>query len=163
MSKKEPYFRENHALTVIALVTAWISGCGAFGGITLGSGIQNDPTPDGSIVAQGPFDGVNGRTVTGNVSIYRQYLSATGCDFTVRLQSLSAPTDANLYVIPVVNGAPSISPNSYVLRSASGNQNYRFANVSCASTFAQIELSNPLVALPSARSYGIANLNQLTP
>ena len=136
---------------------------GACGNITLGGGTQNDPTPTGTIVAQGPFTGLNGRTVTGNVSVYQQVGTSGACTFVVQLQSLNAPNDAGvtLEVIPVVNGAPNLVPSEYALRSPTGNENYSFTASQCSVNCAQVAIANPAATPASSQDYAIANLTPL--
>ena len=137
-----------------------LPGCGA---LTLGQGTQNDPIPTGTIVAQGNFQSANGETVSGTVAVYQTTNSDSTCNFTVRLQNLSAPSVAGLQVIPTVNGAPSISPSFYVLRAPVGNENYVFTTPtnSCSASFAQVAISNPSVTVPGTQNYGVATLNPL--
>jgi hypothetical protein len=143
-----------------ALLPLLASACGL---VTAGTSTQNDPVPPGSIVSQGNFTGVNGRAVTGTVAVYQTLDSGGNCQYIVRLQNLSAPTDGGLQVIPVVSGAASLSPSFYVLRAPTGNENYYYSTSSsaCSATFAQVEISNPAVSPASAQNYGIATLTAI--
>jgi hypothetical protein len=128
-------------------------------GISLGGGTFNDPTPTGTVIAQGSFNSYNGRTVTGIVSVWEQD-DGGSCTHVVQLQSLSAPTDAGLEVVPLVNGATNVSPTFYSLRGSSGNQNYTFTGAACGSSWAQVKIIDPSVALASQQVYGAATLTE---
>jgi hypothetical protein len=134
-----------------------LAGGAAACGISLGSGSIDDPLPSGTIVAQGSLGGQNGHTVSGVVSVWQQN-NSSACTFVLRLQTLSAPTDASLRVIPLVNGAPSVSPTFYSLRGSTGNQNYTFTGATCGATWAQVSITNPNEAVTSAQTYGTATL-----
>jgi hypothetical protein len=143
---------------IAGLAMALAGALCACGNITLGQGTQNDGIPEGNIIAQGIFTGVNGRAVTGTAAVYQSTVSG-GCSFVVRLGNLSAPSDSGLVVIPVVNGSQ-VSPSYWTLRAPTGNQNYSFTTVSgnCGATFAQIEIANPALSPASAQNYGVATL-----
>ena len=154
----------NPVQTLSALVgLILLSSCG---GITLGGGTLNDPVPtSGSIIATGSFIGQNGRAVTGSVSVYKQLNSScNGTTYVLRLESLSAPTDVSLVVIPVVNGAtaPPITPSFFSLRGATGSQNYTFTGADCNTSWAQVLISGDASgSTNSAQNYGVANLNRI--
>jgi len=160
MSEQDGFGRSLKSFFFAGLLAVIAASCG---GITLGQGTQNDPVPTGTIVSQGSLTGVNGRAVSGTVAVYQSTNSDGTCQFVVRLQNLSAPNDSGLQIIPVVNGAQSTSPSFYVLRAPTGNENYIFTapSNSCSATFAQVEISNPALAPPSAQNYGIATLTPL--
>lgn len=140
----------------IILFTAVAETAGACG-VSLGTGSINDSLPTGTIVAQGNFSGQNGHTVSGTVSVWEQ-VSGTTCSFVLRLQSLSAPTDAALRVVPLVNGAPTVSPSYYSLRGSTGNQNYSFSGATCGATWAQVSITNPTESITASQTYGTATL-----
>lgn len=137
-------------LSAVCLLTA----CGD---IKLGAGTVNDAEPSGTVVAQGNFTGQNGRSVSGVAMIY-SLSSGSSCIHYVRLVSLSAPSDATLQVIPIVNGAASVSPTFYTLRGATGNHTYAFTGAPCGSNWVQVQIANPALNPPSAQNYGIATL-----
>lgn len=141
------------ALFVVSSVTA---GCG----ISLGSGSIDDPLPSGTIVAQGDFSGQNSQTVSGVVSIWQQTSGST-CSFVLRVQSLAAPTGMSLSVVPLVNGAPSVSPTYYALRGSTGNQNYTFTGATCGATWAQVSIINTSETDTSKNTVGTATLTRL--
>ena len=79
----------------------------------------NDLIPSGLVVSQGSFTSLNGKTVSGTVSIYQAAGSLTS--FTIRLEGLSVPNESGLMVVAAANGAEVIS---LALRFYSGTQNY---------------------------------------
>lgn len=148
-----PGFGIFNKVYVILAVSALL-GCGI---VPLGEGVINDPVPSGTIVAQGNLSGQSGRSAAGVVAIYEQTASGSTCSFVLRLQNLSAPSDVSLRVVPVVNGAPNVSPTFYTLRAATGNQNYAFSGAACGATWAQVSLNDP-TAVPGAQTYATATL-----
>ncbi|MGK5084897.1 hypothetical protein WDW37_16540 [Bdellovibrionota bacterium FG-1] len=140
------------AFTVL-VTSAWaLGGCG---NVTLGGGASpNDAVPSGVIVFQGQFLGQNGRTVSGTVSVYKTNCGASTCDFVLRLQNLSAPTDAGLTVVVTINGA--VSTTQPPLRAATGNQNYNFTSGVAGASWNQVAIR----VAPTANNYdyGLATL-----
>ncbi len=124
--------------------------------VNLGPATINDPAPSGSLVYQGNFASFNGRTVTGEVSVYQGSCSATLiCNFTVRLQSLSAPADSGLQVVPTING---VSPTAtFTLRASTGNQNYYYSEIPSAAVWTTISI----YSATENTHFGIANLNKV--
>lgn len=140
-------------IAISVIVAAAACGCG----LSLGQGTLDDPTPSGSIVAQGSLAGENGRSVSGVASVWEQ-IGGSSCTYVLRLENLSAPSDSTLEVVPLVNGAPGLSPSFATLRSSSGTQNYTFTGVPCGSTWTQISIINPSVANTSTQIEGLATL-----
>lgn len=142
-------------MLLLAALAAFCEGCGF---VSLGQGSLNDPTPTGTLVAQGTFTGQNGNSVSGTAEIYKQANADGTCAYVARLASLNAPGSTNLHVVPTVNGAPSIAPSSYTLRGSTGNQNYSFSSTPCNTGWAQVVLSDPTIQPPSAQTVGLATL-----
>jgi hypothetical protein len=110
-----------------------------------------EPVPDGTLVYQGSFTTLSGDTpVTGIAQIYR---AADGD--TIRLSSLSAPTDVGPMSLL---GSAQVSGNSQeyntTLRSARGNQNYETGMG--PATWSTISIRT--AANPNAAPYGTATL-----
>jgi hypothetical protein len=129
--------------------------------IGLGTGTLNDPVPSGTIVAQGNLAGQSGRTASGVVSVWEQSTGGTSCTFVLRLANLSAPSESTLRVVPLVNGAPSMSPSFYSLRASTGNQNYTFTGASCGASWAQVSLVDPTITPVSSQTLATATLQQV--
>lgn len=107
-------------------------GCAEIG---LGGGQAfNDPLPTGQIVAQGPFYGLNDKTVSGTAVVYK----TSSTSYTLRLSGVSFPDETGLVLIPVANNAAQ-APLS--LRGPTGNQNYTL-NASGTVTWNQVLLRN---------------------
>jgi hypothetical protein len=102
----------------------YLSSCG----ISIGTGTAtlNDPIPKGSLVAQGQLAGVNAKSVSGTAQIYNTSGSSVGFsyNYTLRLDSLTAPDESNLVV--QLYATPGGKIFSQSLKGASGSQNYQF-------------------------------------
>lgn len=103
---------------------------------------STDAAPTGAIVKQGPFTAESASGLTG---IAQVYLAADNSQYTIRIQSLSAPNETGLEITAMANGAvvyeaslksyhgdtnydtgvaPAVSWNSVTIRSTPKNQNY---------------------------------------
>ncbi len=91
----------------------------ACGILPAGSATGTDPIPNGTVIKRGNFSGLNGRTVTGSVSIFQ--LASNGTHV-IRLEGISVPQEGPFLVV----GTSSSSATLYAaqLRFTSGNQNY---------------------------------------
>jgi hypothetical protein len=115
-----------------ALLLIGSCGDGSSSGIWL-----NEPEPRGTIVAQGTFSGLNGKTASGNAIVYKQGEGS----YVLRLSNASLPEEAGLKLILVVN---SVSQSGILLRSSSGNQNYNFTLSYTSPTFNSVRLNSVL-------------------
>jgi hypothetical protein len=95
--------------------THGVVGCGQ---LKLGVLQLNDPAPVGTIVAQGTFNGLNGKTVSGVAVIYR--LTETGTHV-IRLEGINTPAESGLLVRARQGGQVVFDTG---LRSTRGTQNY---------------------------------------
>jgi hypothetical protein len=102
-------------LAAVLLATAGLTACGT--GAGGGATSLNEPAPSGFLLAQGPFFGQNGQTVSGTAAIY----AGTGGAFILRLEGISAPSENGLLVRVVGNGTQVFSST---LRASSGSMNY---------------------------------------
>ena len=109
---------------------------------------SNDPVPQGTIIAQGSFVGLNGRTVSGTVTIY---LTGIGM-YTVRLAGLSIPSENGIQMITVVNDS-SLTP--ITLSTGGGNKNYSIT-LDGSVTWKQIRI----YSAPNNLDYGQALLTK---
>jgi hypothetical protein len=83
------------------------------------TGAPNEPAPQGgTILAQGDFVGLNGKSVGGAAAVYDVGTAGT---FVLHLSGLSAPVESGLAVVVVANGS---EQGSNTLRSSQGSQNY---------------------------------------
>lgn len=136
----------------------WLITVAGFGGagcglIAVGSGASaNDPVPEGTLIAQGTFTGLNGKTTSGTAAIY---LSSGGLA-TVRLESFSAPNGTSLQVAAKANGQTLYQAS---LRAESGNQNYA-TSVTGAQNWTSVVILSSTVASP-LNEYGVALLENL--
>ena len=159
MSAKDPTTRISFGVLVTAaMMTITASHLLSCGQITLGGAVGNDAEPSGRIVAQGTLVGQNGRSVSGTAVVYRTTCSTAYCDFVVRLQNLNTPTDATLLLIPVVNGAATLAPSSYTLRSYSGTSNYSFSQGTTTMSWSQIIIRPSSAGDNTGFDYGVATL-----
>lgn len=104
-------------------------GCAATGDL----GSLNDPVPTGTIVAQGTFTGLNGKSASGMAVIY----SVASGSYILRLSGVNLPDESGLQLIIVAN---STNLSSIMLRGSSGNQNYTFSYSGTSPTFNQVRL-----------------------
>ena len=115
-----------------------LTACGQIG---LGArAIPNDPAPVGTIVAHGVFSGLNGHSMTGAASIYRQTSSGA---YWVRLEGIVAPDEAGLQLVARADGAIVFQAALVALQ---GTQNY-VTNVTGTPTWNSVTIkstSNPL-------------------
>jgi hypothetical protein len=127
-------------LALSAALTISAIACGR------GGAILNEPEPSGDIVAQGSFTSLNGRSVTGTATVYRQ---ATGA-YVLRLGGVSTPEEIGLSIILTYNGSLS---STTPLRSYTGSQNYslslpsatEFNRVTIRSTSANLDYGQALL------------------
>lgn len=101
-------------LLVFAMCTVSVGSCGF---LTPGRTGINDPVPQGVIVAQGTFTGLNGNTVSGTAAIY----VTSSAQYIARIEALRAPSQNGMIVEVVADGSVAYSSS---LTGISGNQNY---------------------------------------
>ncbi|MEK6706302.1 MAG: hypothetical protein AABZ06_10985 [Bdellovibrionota bacterium] len=119
------------------------------GQITLGPPVAfNDPEPQGTIIAQGSFVGLNGRTVSGTSTIYLTDIDV----YTIRLAGFSIPAESGIQMIAVVNDS-SLTP--VTLSTSGGNKNYSIT-LSGSVTWKQIRIHSA----PNNLDYGQALLTK---
>lgn len=99
---------------LLSLILFFLCSCGL---VDLGaSSNPNDATPSGTAIAFGSFTGLNGKTVSGGVTVYDQQ----GGAYVVRLEGVVFPSDTTLQMIPTVDGS---ALGSYLVRASSGTMN----------------------------------------
>ena len=128
----------------VVLCLFMLAGCG----ITAGRGTVNDLAPTLPVLAQGSFQSLSGKSVTGSTTIY----NAGGGSYIVRLEGISVTQDSGLQVIPMLNTGAAAATLS--LRAFTGNQNYTFTPAITPSGFASVRIYSPA----SIIDYGKANL-----
>ena len=104
-------------LVLFALIIGLLTqACGI---LPTGSATGTDPIPSGTVIKRGTFSGLNGRTVTGSVSIYQ--LNSNGTHV-IRLEGISVPQEGPFLVVGTSSNSATLY--SAQLRFTSGNQNY---------------------------------------
>ena len=121
-------------VTLIASVSLSLVSCGQ---VKLGNTTPNDQAPSGTVIGQGDFISLNGKTVTGTAAVYNSEGSSTS--YTLRLNGISAPSETGLVIVITVNGEQ-LSP--FALRSSSGSQNYS-VYYEGTPTFKQVTIRSP--------------------
>ncbi len=101
--------------SVLLIASFLTTACGI---LPPGTYIPTDPKPVGSLVAQGHFDGMNGRTVTGMASVYQ--LTSDGT-YVIRLEGIVVPSEGPFVVVGQAGGSEVYSQQ---LRAVLGTQNY---------------------------------------
>lgn len=121
---------------IFALSVILLTGTSC-GWLQAGNGaVGVDARPDGDVVAQGNFSGLNGSTVSGAVSIYR---ATNGTDLTLRIEGLSiSPSETTFRMTAKVSGASDYVTN---LRFVAGNTNYA-TGVSSPATVTRVILES---------------------
>lgn len=100
----------------VLLLSLSTQACGI---LPTGSATGTDPIPIGTVLKRGNFSGLNGRTVTGSVSIYQ--LDSNG-NHVIRLEGISVPLEGPFLVVGTASNSTTLY--SAQLRFTSGNQNY---------------------------------------
>ena len=130
------------------LISFIIVGCGLVN-TDGGTNESDDPTPDGVILAQGSFQGLNGNSVSGVAAIY---LTDQG-SFIARVESLDVNKSKPL-TISVIAGGETVY--SGTLKSTQGNQNY-VMSIQGSPTWNSIVIRTPTIPSPT-NEVGVALL-----
>jgi hypothetical protein len=97
----------------------------------------------------GPFNGVNGKTVSGTAKIY-----LLEGNYTLRVESLSAPAEAGMQIFVTSNGTQGTGTD---LKSNTGNQNYPLT-ITGNPTWNSVTIKSSPSTNPASQEYAIAVL-----
>lgn len=134
-------------VSFLLLLTS-IVGCGQLTRGT-GSGGLNEPVPDGQVVAQDSFDGVNGQEISGVAAVYL----LTSGQYTIRIEGLSGLDESGLQVYADIDGSRTFIA---ALRSTKGSMNYT-TSITGTRVFTSVRIVSPTTSPPT--DYGIASFD----